>query len=389
MAQHQTPRQAESLLKEVGEEFIYMSTFQYQDSKRHVLLLLGSENLYVISDEENIEELYELPTPISYLHIDCAEEDPRNLSNLSINLSGKPAIRILGEELDVSEAVVVINALIKDIWQRACETSFIEGREIYQFHAVVRKINRRNKIQGRVIVVSNQWFYNLDPIDRDEIEDFKWSLPIGSLLRVAAGPDDEKTESYPATIHFDLNVARDIMKQRTFRDRKKGTKGSSVNDKHQFLFSSASARDRCTMALLALYHTQMHKKLLFERSSASGNRRKSDPGVVRKEGILKKYTRGILGKGRHPRFVQIHSTGMIGWGKDKDKRDQLEMIVGVSDGGAALDAFKLTEEENKRFFCVLTSGKSLYFLCGSENEKEDWTSCIKNVIAVISHAKTT
>ena len=84
----------------------------------------------------------------------------------------------------------------------------------------------------------------------------------GSLLRVAAGKDDSKLGEFPvmmmmmmvvvvvmlmmvavlfttvmqATIHFDLVVAKQLLAQNAYKDRKLGTKGSSVNDKHQLLF---------------------------------------------------------------------------------------------------------------------------------------------------------
>mmetsp|Transcript_3198 Transcript_3198/g.4907 ORF Transcript_3198/g.4907 Transcript_3198/m.4907 type:complete len:388 (-) Transcript_3198:158-1321(-) len=380
-------RHLEGLLKKTfGEEFVYKGDFKYEDSKRDMVLLLGKEHFFEIDGEEEIEYLEELPNPKSYLTLDSAEEIPGQNEKFVIHVGARPAIHLEGEELDVVEAVVVLNSLIRDAWQKACESAFILGREVYQFHAIVRKVNRRKKTQDRILVVSNQWIYNMEMFGEEgPQEEFKWSLPIGSLLRVAAGKDDSKLGEFPATIHFDLVVAKQLLAQNAYKDRKLGTKGSSVNDKHQLLFISQYARDRCTMALVALYYSQSKKRLAFTRGNEATGIRRSQLGVIKKEGTLEKYTRGIVGVGKHPRFVQIKSTGYIAWGKEKGKLKFDESIVGVRDEGAALEQFKLSDEEKAQFFCVLTSGKSLYFLCPSVQEKKDWVACINSIVETASY----
>jgi len=259
---------------------VYKGDFKYEDSKRDMVLLLGKEHFFEIDGEEEIEYLEELPNPKSYLTLDSAEEIPGQNEKFVIHVGARPAIHLEGEELDVVEAVVVLNSLIRDAWQKACESAFILGREVYQFHAIVRKVNRRKKTQDRILVVSNQWIYNMEMFGEEgPQEEFKWSLPIGSLLRVAAGKDDSKLGEFPATIHFDLVVAKQLLAQNAYKDRKLGTKGSSVNDKHQLLFISQYARDRCTMALVALYYSQSKKRLAFTRGNEATGIRRSQLGV--------------------------------------------------------------------------------------------------------------
>jgi len=103
--------------------------------------------------------------------------------------------------------------------------------------------------------------------------------------------------------------------------------------------------------------------------------------VVKKEGLLEKFTRGMLGIGKSKRFVQILSSGAISWANKQGQTGHSEAIVGVRDHASALQAFKLSNEENKRFFCVLTTGKSLYLLCPTVEDCEAWVACIKSVIA--------
>uniref|UniRef100_A0A7S2QSW0 PH domain-containing protein n=1 Tax=Norrisiella sphaerica TaxID=552664 RepID=A0A7S2QSW0_9EUKA len=217
--------------------------------------------------------------------------------------------------------------------------------------------------------------------DSGPTDEFKWSLPIGSLLSITSGKDDTKLAEFPVTIHFDLGVAKKILAEKAYKDRKLGTKGSSINDKHQLLFYSQQARDRCSMALCALYYTQDQKRLQYTRGTEESGVSAANLGVVTKEGTLEKYTRGIVGIGKHPRYVQLKSNGVISWGKDKAKMKFSEKIVDVRERGAALDQFKLSDEENTRFFCVLTSGKSLYLLSESVADRKEWVSCIKSVIA--------
>lgn len=247
----------EELLKDFNERFVYFGNFVYEDSQRQMILILGEKHFFEVSGEEEMQYLEELTNPRSYLTLDSAEEHKEKSTSFMIHQAGKPAIRLFGLEAEVTEAVVVINALIRDAWQRNCERNFIRSPEVYQFHALVRKVNRRKKMQDRVLVVSNQWIYNLEPDgEQGTMDEYKWSLPIASLLRIAAGKDDEKLGEFSATIHFDLTVAKQILSQNAFKDRKIGIK-SSVNDKHQLLFISPLARDRCTMALLALYYKQV------------------------------------------------------------------------------------------------------------------------------------
>jgi len=316
-------RRVEYLLKEVEDDYVYMGHFKYVESKRDVVLVLGSSSFYLIEmGEDEIEDLDELPTggARGYISLASAEEDLKNPNQFVLFQTSRPAIFLTGEELETAEAVVVLNALIRDAWQKACEENIVLGREIYQFHAVVRKINRKKRTQDRVWVVSNQWIYNLEAFgDSGPEQEFKWSLPIGSLLRVAAGQDDEKLGEFPATIHFDLEVAKGIMKQSAYADHKAGTKGKSINDKHQLLFMSQAERDKCVMALVALYYTQTKKKLAYDHETHSTGLRRSQLGVIKKEGVLNKYTRGAFGIGKHDRFFQIKTNGIISWGKDKAK----------------------------------------------------------------------
>ena len=43
------------------------------------------------------------------------------------------------------------------------------------------QVNRRKKTQDRILVVSNQWIYNMEMFGEEgPQEEFKWSLPIGN-----------------------------------------------------------------------------------------------------------------------------------------------------------------------------------------------------------------
>ncbi|GAB5359302.1 hypothetical protein AAMO2058_000532600 [Amorphochlora amoebiformis] len=375
-------RQMEARLTAEGEDFVFMSAFTYSDSKRKIVLVLGSKN-YFEFDGEVIDLHEELPQARSYLGLDTAEENPTDSKQFIIFQCMKPAIRLSGSESDVMEAVVVLNTLIRDAWQQACEEYMIVGREVYQFHANLRKVNRKKKAQDRIFVVSNAFIYNLEEVSENvRIEEFKWSMPIASLLHVAAGRDDPRVSEYPATLHFDLNKAKEIKADKSYKERKEGSK-KSVNDKHQLLFSSQFARDRFTMALLALYYAVTKTHLTFDRTNSGTGLRKSQLGHIRKQGVLMKYTRGALGRvGKHPRFVQIKSTGTISWGKTKETIKYSEAIIGVNDKGAIFKQFKISDDDLKRFFCVLTSGKSVYLLCETEEDKKEWM----NAIEVLSQA---
>lgn len=375
-------RAIEERLKESGEGFIFMEQFIYDDSKRPVILILGTIFFYELSGDD-MEEPYELGNGRSYLCLDSAEEHTTSRDIFVVHQCGLPDLIYRGNQNLVAEAVVVVNSMIRDTWQRVCESSLVKAPEVYQFHCNVRKVNRKGKTQDRVLIVSNQWIYNLDSVDEEEetINSFKWSLPIASLLRVAV-EDDEKSRFYSATIHFDLSVSKSILKQSAYSDRKTGTKGSSINDKHQLLFVSKDTRNRCAMALLALYFSQTKKKLGYSKGSANTKAvRSSQLGVVKKEGMMMKYTRGTFGTiGKHQRFFQIKSTGIIGWGKTKQQTSYFEQLVAVRQRDAALSKFKLTEEELSRFLCIQTTGKTIYLIGETIDEANDWVKCIQSVL---------
>eukprot|EP00468_Gymnochlora_sp_CCMP2014_P007062 CAMPEP_0167747672 /NCGR_PEP_ID=MMETSP0110_2-20121227/4412_1 /TAXON_ID=629695 /ORGANISM="Gymnochlora sp., Strain CCMP2014" /LENGTH=331 /DNA_ID=CAMNT_0007632601 /DNA_START=293 /DNA_END=1288 /DNA_ORIENTATION=+ len=326
-----------------------------------------------------MEIIEELPTGRSYLELDCAEEIINQPSKFVIYQAVRPPTFLIGEEATVIEAVVILNTLIRDAWQKQSEKDMIPKGEVYQFHAIVRKVNRKKKTQDRVLVVSSKFIYNLEEKGAMEFSEFKWSLPIESLLRVAAGKDDPKLGEYPATIHFDLKKFKEIRKKDENKKRNFGSK-SNVNDKFQLLFVSKFARDQCLMALRALYISLTKQELVFDRDLKGAGLRRSQLGVVVKEGVLEKYTRSKIGRtSTHDRFVQIKSTGTISWGKSKKEMKQSETIVDVQ-ASVALDKFKLKGQDMNRFFTVLTTGKSLYFLAKTVSERADWTNALESII---------
>lgn len=370
-------RTVEALLKKGGEGYVYMGRFTYAQNKQPVLFILGTLKFYELNTSADLKE--GLLAGRSYLSLNTVEESRSDPEEFVLHNVARAAVHVRGSSAaDVTEAVVVFNAMVRDAWQRVCEATLLKSPEIYQFHSVVRKVNRKGKTQDRVLVVSKEYIYNIGSIS-EGIEEFKWSLPVESLLRVGV-EDDEKAGYHSATFNFDINSAKKLLKQ---HNRKLGTKGLSINDKTQMLFVSQDSRNRCCMALCSLYHEKTGKKLAFARQSESiKNVRGSQLGVVKKEGVLAKYTRGAFGGiGKHERFIQIKSTGTICWGKTRASVSYFEKILAVRDQDTALSKFKLKGEESQRFLCVQTSGKTLYLLCPSIQEQKEWLQCCKDVLA--------
>ena len=136
------------------------------------------------------------------------------------------------------------------------------------------------------------------------------------------------------------------------------------------------------MALCALYFAQTQKRLKFAKSKNSPkNVRGSQLGIVKKEGMLNKYTRSTFGGvGKHQRFFQLKSNGLISWGKTRATVHYFETIVAVKEKDDMCLKFKLSADELKRFLCVQTTGKTLYLLNETVRERDDWLASFKNVL---------
>jgi len=133
-------------------------------------------------------------------------------------------------ELECFQWVVVFNKLIREVWQRECESLIIKSPEIYQYHAFVIKMNQKGKTQDRTILLSNEWIYNIEVIHNPtSIKDKKWAYPFKSLKAVFVGTENGANNP-SITLYFNEAIFSKIDKAHI------GSKKEKMNDKHTFIF---------------------------------------------------------------------------------------------------------------------------------------------------------
>ncbi len=67
----------------------------------------------------------------------------------------------LSSKAERDETCILFNRLLQDFWQLLFESRLVPSPEIYQFHAFIRKVNRKGREQIRCIVISDKRIYNV------------------------------------------------------------------------------------------------------------------------------------------------------------------------------------------------------------------------------------
>jgi len=148
---------------------------------------------------------------------------------------------------EAEQWVFVLNRLIRNGWQRAAEELFIPRPEVYQGHFFVIKLNRKNKAQDRVLLLSTKWLYNLAVSHHPTIIDHKskkWALPISSLTGLALLGDTHLVVNFNEAVESKLD------------EEHMGAKGSNVNERHFFMFRTFKERQLLVADLSRLFSLQ-------------------------------------------------------------------------------------------------------------------------------------
>jgi hypothetical protein len=298
---------------------------------------------------------------------------------------------------EVYDWILMFNSCMRTAWHQLLERSLFRAPEVYQYHAQVIKINRKNKAQDRVAVLSDSWLYNIEMernSDSVRIKDMRWALPINSFNVVQLTQRKGNADiGYAITVYADAGKVKQALK--TSKDHI-GSKGAKVNDVHTFSFHTLHEREMFLNELARLYvkcaNTDLSDPNKLQRLQIDAKedmtiseveKRRSttlnpNPDCI-KTGYMVKYTKG--GKARHQKFISLQHDGMIRWGDHAHTKQLKERVLSlILDVKELKNNKMLPANEQALVFGVQTTGKTLWLLPGDQALREQWIKSLQSVI---------
>eukprot|EP01086_Lenisia_limosa_P001540 TRINITY_DN13024_c0_g1_i1.p1 TRINITY_DN13024_c0_g1~~TRINITY_DN13024_c0_g1_i1.p1 ORF type:complete len:275 (+),score=22.67 TRINITY_DN13024_c0_g1_i1:181-1005(+) len=106
-------------------------------------------------------------------------------------------------------AALALNRIIRDAWQRLFEASVIVEPEVYQCHFIGHKINKKGKLQVRVLIASDTALYNAE-MSKNQLEcgKVKWRVPLPSLQKIVV-PKVAENEPDKVVLHLNTSEMSD------------------------------------------------------------------------------------------------------------------------------------------------------------------------------------
>jgi hypothetical protein len=152
---------------------------------------------------------------------------------------------------ECSQWMLVLEKLLRTIWQKKFESTILHDSEFYKRHAFV--IKQHN---DRLLLLSDQWVYNIEASYKPvAIKSIKWSIPVSSFISVTA--DNRDADLAIMSISFDAAEAK-----RQFDNHHRNNKTKElVNKHHEFTFRTAVERSKFVASLAAVYWQVTRRKL--------------------------------------------------------------------------------------------------------------------------------
>jgi len=100
------------------------------------------------------------------------------------------------------EWMVILRALLLDIWQPWFETMHMAVPEIYQMHRFITKLNAKGRSQIRCLAISNERIYNLQLPEAYPLVPGKqkWALKIGLLKGIQQSNETPKILTFVTSL---------------------------------------------------------------------------------------------------------------------------------------------------------------------------------------------
>lgn len=279
-----------------------------------------------------------------------------------------------------SEQIVwVLNRALRNRWQEAFETKLMPQPEIYVRHSwVIKSGSLSSKSQERVLVFSTHWLYNVECQHNPfTIKDCKWAYPISSITSIVLDQDDT----------FCLNF--DKTKRLKMLDNAHSFEKEKVNAAHTFKVADKECRDVFVKELARVFKEATGDSATVQRKRTvkavmHKSPQDSDVGViVLNSEMLVKFTKA--GKSSHKKFFALYSNGCIKWGDQEmtsGKYPYSEQVTGFVIGETDIRHKELTLAQQKCFFTLHTSGKSLFLMAPSAESLHAWNTLVDGLLSI-------
>ena len=286
--------------------------------------------------------------------------------------------------------VTVLNRLIIHQYQGLLESKMIWSPEIYQHHSCAIKVNKRGIAQERVLVLSNEWIYNVEIAHNPTLfKEFKWCLPIHCLKSITLSTSQD---SPSAILSFDQQKVKNIKLDKFHT----GAKGSDVHEANEFLFRDSRSRLKTVREIARLFYNASKRSLrlniivdpndYFEEQEVAAALNSSYTIGVHDmlKGHFKKLNNNFF-QNSVTRFCKFDKDGVVEWSgdddqSDKDKLKGSALVTSIIPYGDPEYHNRLDKTELNRFFTLNTTGKPLHLIAATIQEHEDWVEGVNTVL---------
>jgi len=150
------------------------------------------------------------------------------------------------------EWMLLLRALVRNIWQAQFEHSYLQAPEIYQLHKFVTKVNNKGRNQVRCLAISTERVYNIQAIQGypPSPGKIKWYFKINTIKKIASVEDNEGGRT--------LVISTSLPKGKT---------------EVTFIFKDSKERREVLHELRRLFIAQSNIKLVEEISTPVQNRK--------------------------------------------------------------------------------------------------------------------
>jgi hypothetical protein len=154
-------------------------------------------------------------------------------------------------ELQRDQIVFVLGRAVRNEWQSLLEAQLIPDPDYYQTHQFVIKVNRKGAQQERLLVLSNEWLYNVEVSHGPtKISDVKWGIHLQALQAIAI------EAGAAIVLYFDQEKVAEIAAKHVGSQRQ----GLIVKDTDNYVFTFPDDSARASfVAILAHVHTRACK----------------------------------------------------------------------------------------------------------------------------------
>ena len=427
----------EELCKATGEKFLCLANLHEVQKYSDWIMVLTDKGFYKFDVDSSLHVPRKRKALLDFHSVEADLSNPlllttriykasvkNNMKSSLFKFMGNLGSRIDSEsflqirqyvcrsELQRDQLVWLMNRTIRNIWQSTLETHIIPSPEYYQTHQFVIKTNRKGSHQERLLVLSNQWLYNMQVSHAPTtIHSVKWAIRIDCIASVCLEAGNEAKFFF----HQD-KLALMIAKYRD--DDRLGVNAKVVSD-YEFTFRDDIVRVQFISALKFIFgkltgkaddllivnnidaippppppedfdspanNTTSSASTAANLTSGDGDDDSTfaiptlkdvDDGRPLMLEVLEKLVKNSTKS--HSKTFALYPNLTIKWGDSDKKFKYSAKVISVMPTVDIME--NLPPEKKPCFFALRTSEKPLLLLAKSASDKATWLNVVQSLLS--------